>query len=771
MERVAVIGSGVMGAGIAAHLANAGVQVDLLDIVPEGAEDRDMLARGAITRLHKTKPAPLMHADFAERIRPGNLDDHLKRVAEADWIVEAVIEDLNIKQNVFKQLEKVRKDGSIISSNTSTIPRAQLTKGMGRRFERDFLITHFFNPPRYLRLLEIVPSPVMEPERLKTFRDFTDRRLGKGVVICNDTPGFIGNRVGGYWMQCAINAAIELGLTVEEADAVMGRPIGVPKTAVFGLLDLVGLDLVPHIAQSMLATLPEGDDYRRVVAEAEENGIAAIIAGMIEAGYTGRKGKGGFYRLNRTDGGKVKEARNLATGEYAPANRKVALESPKAAKQGLRTLVGYPDRGGEYAWKVLSQTLAYTASLVPEIANSISDVDAALRLGYGWKRGPFEMIDLLGVEWFCERLAAEGLAVPPLLAHGSPLYEGETQLMVDGSYIAVPRAEGTLRVANLRKVGEPLVSNASASIWDAGDGIALLEFHSKMNSIDPLTLEMVAEAVELVEGGDFVGLVIGNDGEHFSAGANIGLALFVANVGAWEESDKMIRGGQLAFMTLKHSSFPVVGAPSGLAIGGGCEVLLACDAIQAHAETYTGLVEVGVGLVPAWGGCKEMLRRWTEAGPHGPMAPVTRIFENVGTAKVAMSAFEARDMQILRDGDGITMNRDRVLADAKACCLEMVTSYEPPEMATHRLAGPSGRVGLQMAVADLLRSGKATPHDEIVAGELAIVLTGGETDPTEELDDSDILDLAREAILRLMKTAPTLERIEHMLNTGKPLRN
>ena len=771
MQRVAVIGSGVMGGGIAAHLANAGVEVELLDIVPEGAEDRDMLARGAIARLHKTKPAPLMHANFAERIRPGNLNDHLERVSEADWIVEAVLEDLNIKQKVFRDLEKVRKDGSIVSSNTSTIPRAQLVAGMSKRFERDFLITHFFNPPRYLRLLEIVPSPAMEPERLEAFREFADRRLGKGVVTCNDTPGFIGNRVGGYWMQCAINAAIELGLTVEEADAVMGRPIGVPKTAVFGLLDLVGLDLVPHIARSMLATLPEGDDYRRVVAEAEENGIAAIIAGMIGAGYTGRKGKGGFYRLNRTEGGKVKEARSLATGEYAPANRKVALESPRAAKQGLRALVEYPDKGGEYAWKVLSQTLAYTASLVPEIASSISDVDSAMRLGYGWKRGPFEMLDLLGVEWFCERLAAEGIAVPPLLAHGSPLYEGETQLMVEGIYAPVPRARGTLHVADLRKAGEPLASNASASIWDAGDGVALLEFHSKMNSIDPLTLEMVAEAVELVEGGDFVGLVIGNDGEHFSAGANIGLALFVANVGAWEESDKMIRGGQLAFMTLKHSSFPVVGAPSGLAIGGGCELLLACDAIQAHAETYTGLVEVGVGLVPAWGGCKEMLRRWTEAGPHGPMASVTRIFENVGTAKVATSAFEARDMQILRDSDRITMNRDRVLADAKAHCLELVDGYEPPEMATHRLAGPSGRVGLQMAVADLLRSGKATPHDGVVAGELAMVLTGGETDPTEELDDSDILDLEREAILRLMKTAPTLERIEHMLNTGKPLRN
>ena len=500
----------------------------------------------------------------------------------------------------------------------------------------------------------------------------------------------------------------------------MGRPIGVPKTAVFGLLDLVGLDLVPHIAESMLATLPENDDYRRVVAEAEENGIAAIIAGMIEANYTGRKGKGGFYRLNRDGGKKVKEARDLTTGKYAPVNRRVALESPKAAKQGLRTLVEYPDKGGEYAWKVLSQTLAYTASLIPEIAGSISDVDEAMRLGYGWKRGPFEMLDTLGVEWFCERLTADGLAVPPLLAHGSPLYEHKTQLMVDGGYIAVPRAEDTLHVTDLRKTGEPLASNTSASIWDAGDGIALLEFHSKMNSIDPLTLEMVAEAVELVEMGDFVGLVIGNDGEHFSAGANIGLALFVANVGAWEESDKMIRGGQLAFMTLKHSSFPVVGASSGLAIGGGCEVLLACDAIQAHAETYTGLVEVGVGLVPAWGGCKEMLRRWAEVGPHGPMAPVTRIFENVGTAKVATSAFEARDMQILRDGDGITMNRERVLADAKARCLEMVASYEPPEIATHRLAGPSGRAGLQMAVADLLRSGKATPHDGVVAGELAI---------------------------------------------------
>nr|AIF04911.1 3-hydroxyacyl-CoA dehydrogenase (fadN) [uncultured marine group II/III euryarchaeote KM3_177_C07] len=292
-----------------------------------------------------------------------------------------------------------------------------------------------------------------------------------------------------------------------------------------------------------------------------------------------------------------------------------------------------------------------------------------------------------------------------------------------------------------------------------------------MNAIDPLGLEMVAEAVEVVEEGDFVGLVVGNDGEHFSAGANIGLALFVANVGAWDEIGKMISGGQLAFMTLKHSSFPVVGAPSGLAIGGGCEVLLACDAIQAHSETYTGLVEVGVGLVPAWGGCKEMLRRWAAAGPHGPMAPVTKIFENVGTAKVATSAFEARDMQILRGGDEITMNRDRVLADAKARCLKMVDGYEPPEMAAHRLPGASGRAGLEMAVADLLRAGKATPHDEVVTGQLAIVLSGGDTDPTEELDDSDILDLEREAFMTLVRLPPTLARIEHMLTTGKPLRN
>ena len=382
MERAAVIGSGVMGAGIAAHLANAGVSVELLDIVPQGAADRDALARSAIARLRKAKPAPLMHADFAERIRPGNLEDHLGRVAEADWIVEVVLEDLNIKQNVFKQLEKVRKDGSIISSNTSTIPRAQLTKGMGKRFARDFMITHFFNPPRYLRLLEIVPSPTMEPERLAAFRDFADRRLGKGIVVCNDTPGFIGNRIGVYWMQCAINAAIEMGLTVEEADAVMGRPIGVPKTAVFGLLDLVGLDLVPHIAESMLATLPAEDDYRRVVAEAEANGIAASISGMIAAGYTGRKGKGGFYRLNRDGGRKVKEARSLKTGEYAPANRRVALESPKAAKQGLRTLVEYPDRGGKFAWKPQTKgDLSPVSGRLPSAASRIiSSIVLRMRL-------------------------------------------------------------------------------------------------------------------------------------------------------------------------------------------------------------------------------------------------------------------------------------------------------------------------------------------------------------------------------------------------------
>jgi 3-hydroxyacyl-CoA dehydrogenase len=408
IEKAAVLGAGVMGAQIAAHLANAGVPVMLLDMVPQGADNRNALAEGAVARMLKAEPAPFVHKRAARLVTPGNLEDHLDGLAEADWIVEAVIEDLEIKRALYEKVEAVRKDGSLISSNTSTIPLARLIDGLPERFANDFLITHFFNPPRYMRLLELVAGAKTRPEALAILEDFADRRLGKGVVVCHDTPGFVANRIGTFWMQCAVVAAEDLGLSVEEADAVMSRPVGIPKTGVFGLLDLIGLDLMPKVDASMAALLPEDDAYQGLRRD------WPLLQRMIGDGYTGRKGKGGFYRLNRSGGGRVKEAIDLGSGDYAPA-RKPVLESLDAAKHGgLPALVAQPDRGGQFAWTVLSQTLAYAASLVPEIAGDIVAVDRAMRLGYNWKEGPFELIDRLGKSL---RVLARPLYVKTPLRH------------------------------------------------------------------------------------------------------------------------------------------------------------------------------------------------------------------------------------------------------------------------------------------------------------------------------------------------------------------
>tara|TARA_Y100000588_G_C14259272_1_gene926891 strand:- start:475 stop:2820 length:2346 start_codon:yes stop_codon:yes gene_type:complete len=777
--KTAVIGAGVMGSGIAAHFANAGIPVVLLDIVPKDAENRNIIAESALKEMLKPvppgRPSPLMHKANGKLITPGNLEDDLELLKDVDWIVEAVIENLEIKQKVYNKIEEHRKKGSIVSSNTSTIPRAKLVEGMPKKFSKNFMITHFFNPPRYMRLLEIVPDEEVDKKTVEAITKFSDIKLGKEVIICKDTPGFIGNRIGIFWVQCAIHEAIKAGLTVEEADAVMGRPIGVPKTGVFGLMDVVGIDLIPHISISMLANLSKEDEYCKIHNEAKT--MKSMLENMIEEGYTGRKGKGGFYRLNKEDGKKIKEARNIETGEYAPANRKVRMRSIRAAKKGLGKLVNHEDKGGQYAWKVLSQTLSYAASLVPEISDSIVDIDNAMKSGYMWKRGPFEMIDQLSAAKFVQKLDDEKRDVPKIL---KDIGEGEfydcvkgtrKQFGVDGEYSDIVKPEGYLNVEDIKIKNKPIAKNPSASIWDMGDRIALLEFHSKMNSIDPMTIEMIEKASRIVNGNDFDGLVIGNDGTHFSAGANIGLALFVANVGLWSEMDRFIAGGQQAFMSLKHGNFPVVGAPSGLAIGGGCEVLLACDAVQAHAETYSGLVEVGVGLVPAWGGCKEMISRWKDSSEKGPMGGITRVFQNIGTAKVSTSALEAYDLKILRENDDVTMNRERVLFDAKKKCIELAQDYKMPEMGEYNLAGKSGKVALDMAVDDLVRSGKATPYDKVVTEKLTEVLTGGDTDPTETIDDGTLLDLEKRAIIALAKNEGTADRIEHMMEKGKPLRN
>ena len=772
IAKAAIVGAGVMGAGIAAHIANAGVPVLLLDIVPKGATNRNAIAEGAIERLLKSDPAALMHKRNAGLIEPGNIEDDLGRLAEADWIVEAVLEDVAVKQSLYRRIEGVRKPGSAVSSNTSTIPLSVLTAGLPAGFARDFLITHFFNPPRYMRLLEIVAGPTTRPETTAAIAAFADVALGKGVVTCKDTPGFVANRIGAFWMQCAVAEALDAGLSVEEADAVMGRPIGVPKTGIFGLLDLVGLDLQPHVDRSLAGALPKDDAYHGVRRD------FPLMAKLIAEGYTGRKGKGGFYRLARTEGARVKEAIDLATGDYRPAQRP-RLDSVEAAKAGLRALVEHPDKGGRYAWRVLSRTLGYAAALVPQIADDVTAVDRAMRLGFNWKYGPFELIDRLEAKWFAERLAAEGATVPPLLgraaaAGGFYRIEGGRRqyLTTGGDYADLRRPAGVLLLADIKLAGPPVARNGSASLWDIGDGIACLEFHSKMNALDSDSLTMVRQAVDIV-GKRFKGLVIHNEADNFSVGANIGLALFAANVALWPMIEDLVAQGQATYKALKYAPFPVVGAPAGLALGGGCEVLLHCSAVQAHAETYMGLVETGVGLVPAWGGCKELLARWTadRGRPGGPMPPVARSFETISMAKVARSAAEAQELLLLRPGDGVTMNRERLLADAKAVALRLAAGYAAPTPPEFHLPGPTARVALQLAVDGFVAAGKATTHDRTVSLVLAEVLSGGDTDVVDTLSEDAVLAGERRAFMRLVRHPATLARVEHMLETGKPLRN
>lgn len=772
ISQAAVIGAGVMGSGIAAHLANAGVPVLLLDIVPPDADNRNILAETALKKLNKADPAAFMHKKNARLVTPGNLEDDLEKVADADWIVEAVIERLDIKQDVYAKLEGVRKSGSIVSSNTSTIPLHDLVEGLPETFARDFLITHFFNPPRYMRLLEIVAGDQTDPEILRAMMDFADLRLGKGVVKCKDTPGFVANRIGSFWMQAALSEALDAGMGVEEADAVLGRPAGAPKTGVFGLVDLVGLDLIPEVGKSMLARLPQDDPYREVHRDAD------IVTQLIESGYTGRKGKGGFYRLNREGGGKVKEVVDLETGEFSPV-RRITPEAAKTAKSyGLRGLVQHPDDSGRYAWQVLSKTLSYAASLVPEIAGTVAAVDEAIKLGYNWKQGPFEMLDELGPAWFAEKLREEGRPVPELLEEvGEDTFyrvrDGVLEYReVGGGYEPVPRRPGVLLLEDVKRAGEPLASNSSASLWDVGDGIVCLEFHSRSNALDRGTLAMVKKATKVVKDG-YQGLVIHNEGTNFSVGANIGVGLFAANMALWQVVEEEVQMGHEAYKALKHAPFPVVGAPAGMALGGGCEILLHSDAVQAAAETYMGLPETGLGLVPAWGGCKEMLLRHikNEKRYQGPMPPVMQVFETVGMATVSKSAAEAKSLLFLRGSDGITMNRDRLLADAKARALELSEGYSPPEMESLSLPGPTGAAAIELAVQDYRKSGRATPHDAVVAGYLARVLSGGDTDLTETVTEDDIRALEREAFTTLIKHPDTLARVEHMLETGKPLRN
>jgi 3-hydroxyacyl-CoA dehydrogenase len=769
IQKVCVIGAGTMGAGIAAQVANAGVPVLLLDIVRD-PDDRNAVAAGAVAKMLKTEPAPFMSKAAAKLVEVGNIEDDLARVAECDWIVEAIVERIDLKQSLYERLEAVRRPGTAVSSNTSTIPLAHLTDGRSEAFARDFLITHFFNPPRYMRLLEMVSAPATDAALVARVADFADRGMGKTIVHAKDTPGFIANRVGTFWIQAALNAAFELGLTVEEADAIAGKPMGVPKTGVFGLVDLVGIDLMPHLQKSLTQTLAKDDPYQAISA------IPPLIERMIADGYTGRKGKGGFYRLNR-EAGKRKEAIELTTGEYRPVVTPASLPGA-AAKGDLAALLGVPGKVGAYAWAILGATLSYAASLVPEAADDVVGIDTAMKLGYNWSFGPFELIDKIGAAKLASRLAAEGRPVPAILtlAGNRSFYRvegGKRQFLgLDGDYHDVVRPEGVTLLADVKLTAKPLVKTGSAALWDVGDGVAALEFTGKMNALDGEVMKAIGLAIPIVTE-KFKALVIYNEGSNFSAGANLGLAMFALNIAAWGEIDKLVAGGQEAYKALKYAPFPVVSAPFGMALGGGCEILLNSDAIQAHAETYTGLVECGVGLVPGWGGCGEMIDRLRSDPkmPKGPMPAVAKVFETVSTATVSKSAAQAKEVGFLRPDDGITMNRDRLLADAKAKALSLVDGYQPPKPPEFRLPGPSGRTALDMAVTGFQKRGLATDYDAVVSGYLADVLTGGEADLVDTVTEADLLALERKAFAKLVRDPRTQARIEHILDTGKPLRN
>jgi 3-hydroxyacyl-CoA dehydrogenase len=786
VSSVAVIGAGVMGASIAAHVANAGVPVMLLDIVKPGANSRNAVAEGAIERLKKMDPAPLMGSRAVKLITAGNIEDDLERLAGCDWIVEAVVERLDIKQDLYRRLEAVRKPDAVISSNTSTIPLHELTAGLPQSFVESFCITHFFNPPRYMRLLEIVGA---EGEKFAAVKTFADEKLGKTVVHCNDTPGFIANRIGTYWIQCALVLAQELGLEVEEADAVLGKTLGFPSTGIFGLMDLVGLDLAPHINASMGRLLAPDDAFHTM------NRNAQVLQTLIAEGYTGNKGKGGFYRRGVSAAGKrEKLALDLpraVSGELAwrPAVRP-DIPLLKDARKDLKKLLGSDSKYGKYAWGVLGRVLAYTASLVPEIASDISDIDAAMRLGYTWKFGPFELIDRLGAEWVAAKLPELGLAVPPLLQKlgSGKFYQAEgaelRQFSLEGGYKPIRRAPGILLLDDIKRAQKPLLGNKGASVWDLGDGVLCFEIHaqvrgSMLNMLDSDILTVLEKAMALT-GQKYRALVLYNDDlreaphkTNFSTGANIGMAHLMANIRLWGKIENSIKEGQKLYLEMRYAPFPVVAAPAGRALGGGCEMLLHCSAVQAYAESYIGLVEVGVGLVPGWGGCATMLTRWQhdKRAPKGPMPAVAKVFEIISTATVSRSAAEAKELKFLSENDGITMNRDRLLADAKAKALALSVNYQKPEPRPLRLPGPSGLVALRMAVEGFHKRGLALDHDVTVSTALAEVLSGGATDYLDEMSETDVMALERTKFMALIRTKESQARIKSIIDTGKPLRN
>ena len=765
LKHAAVIGAGSMGSGIAAHLANAGIEVDLLDVVPEADEDRDKLAKAGIER--QLKSGGFMHPDLTARIRPGNVEDNFDRIAEADWIIEAVFEDLQIKRDLYRRVETARKEGSIVSSNTSTIPLKDLTKERGERFARDFVVTHFFNPPRIMKLLEIVSNDQTDPGVVARVGRIADHLLGKSNIMCFDTPGFIANRVGNYWMSVASMEAFRLDLTVEETDAVIGRPFGIPRTGIFGLFDFVGIQLVPLVWGSFMNTLPDEDDHRNFDITRD-----ATFAAMLDKGLTGRFGPGGFYRRKNEAGERVNEVLDLDSLEYRAAR---SVDLPCLADWAdLKKLCSHDDRGAQYAWSVLSRFVAYSAEVAGEIAENIGDIDLAMRLGYNWKKGLFALADQVGTAWIVERMDAEGRAVPALLrqaAENGGFYPAEGQMQKPGGGLqAVKPVAGVLTLASVKKGSGRIAGNGSASIWDLGDGVAGFEIHTKMNACDEDVVAMAGQAVDVVNS-DFRGLVIGSDNPRtFSAGARLDVFVRLCEAGDWEGLDDFVATGQRAFHNLKYADFPVVAAAGGLALGGGAELSMHSDHVVAHSELYAGLPERNVGILPGWGGVTQLLLRHQRRSGEA-IAGAEAAFEAVISCQITGSALQARDIGLLRQSDSIVMNRDRLLSAAKFKVIELSADYRAPVRARISAGGSSLYDVLLAFARNRMDDGEFTATDLEISRQAAGVVAGMDLPQEAGCDELAFMALERRAILALARQERTQERLRHMLATNKPLKN
>ena len=763
IKKAAVIGAGTMGLGIAGQLANTGIDVLLLDIPADG-DRRNAHGERAVERLLDESQPGFTHKDKLAHVTIGNVEDDMEKLADCDWIAEAIVERLELKKALYKKIDAVRKPGSIVSSNTSTIPISLLVEDMPLEFREEFAITHFFNPVRFMRLLELVRGADTKAEVIDCLETFNEARMGKGIVVCNDTPGFLGNRVGVFAIQTALHLAFEMGLSPEEADAIFGRPMGIPKTGVFGLYDLIGIDLMGDVAKSLVSILPEGDVFHEVSAE------IPVMVKMIAEGHLGNKGrKGGFYRISDPTDSNSKQTLDFDAFEY----RDFHAEKPA---EDFTKLLATDDKYGQYAWQILSRTLCYAAGLVPDVNESLVSVDDAMKLGYNWLQGPMEMIDAMGVDTFIARLDAEGRDVPAFVraAAGRSFYrvsDGRLQyLLADGSYADLKRADGVTRFSEIRRTISPLMSNAVASYYELANQVGLVEWHSKANTLDGQSMTLLEKAVAHASE-NLRGLIIHNDAQHFSCGVNLeGVLGFIRNAD-WDGLDNFLRHFQQTVMAMRYSPIPVVAAPSGLSLGGGFEVVLHADKVVFHANSVTGLVESLVGVVPGGGGVKEMLYRWSEK--EGDVAKgAWQAFMNVGYGKTARSPLEAETLAMFRDGhDSYLMNRDRLLDTAIHEVLAMAADYS--SVARQPLAMPGRDVWQEMKVwlDEAQAKGHLTPHDITTGGQIAMIVTGGDVDAGTVMSETDICALERKAFLTLAKTSETKARVEHMLNHGSLLRN